>query len=55
MKPLIFICFFVPVVSLGAFWNMQANGEKELIVAVSVVMFFITWIAVEFIEAGLKQ
>ena len=55
IKLSIILGFAIPTITLALFWNLQCNNEKELVLAVAVVMFFVSWIAVRFIEVGLKS
>ena len=45
-KILIVIGFATAPIVLSATWNLQANGEIQLLIAVAVVTFIMSWIAV---------
>jgi len=51
----IILGFAIPTITLALFWNLQCNNEKELVLAVAVVMFFVSWGAGKFIEVGIKS
>jgi len=54
-KILIVIGFATAPIVLSATWNLQANGEIQLLIAVAVVTFIMSWIAVRFIEVAFKS
>ena len=54
-KILIVLGFAIPMIIFSTVYIVLANGEIELIVAVSAVMFVANWITVEGIRAGIKS